>query len=277
MDLGIAGKIALITGGSRGLGRQAALSLAAEGVDVDVAICGRSEGSLNTTAAEVSSLGVRCLPIVSDASDLDALPGLHQAVLDGLGPVDILINNVGGSGSKEDWILNITERSRADKTREDVENTSVADMETTFTRNTFNSFSLAGLVIPSMAERKWGRIINIASVWGREYGGNIAYMSAKASVIGWTKHAAASLAGDGVLVNAIAPGMIKAPGGMWDTLPKKHSAETMQHFFDSFLPMGKFGDPETVGSLIAFLASKRAGMITGTCIPVDGGQGYSLI
>jgi len=275
MDLGLTGKIALITGGSRGLGRQAALSLAAEGVDV--AICGRSEGSLQSTAAEVSALGVRCLPVVSDASDLDALSGLHQAVVDGLGSIDILINNVGGSGSKEDWILNITERSRADKTREDVENTSVADMETTFTRNTFNSFALAGLVIPQMAERKWGRIINIASVWGREYGGNIAYMSAKASVIGWTKHAAVSLAGDGVLENAVAPGMIKAPGGMWDTLPQKHSAETMQNFFDSFLPMGKFGDPETVGALIAFLASDRAGMITGVCIPMDGGQGYSLI
>ena len=275
MDLGLIGKIALITGGSRGLGRQAALSLASEGVNV--AICGRSEDSLQSTAAEVSALGVRCLPVVSDASDLDALPSLHQTVLDGLGPVNILINNVGGSGSKEDWILNITERSRADKTREDVENTSVADMESTFTRNTFNSFSLAGLVIPGMVESKWGRIINIASVWGREYGGNIAYMSAKASVIGWTKHAAVSLGKHGILVNAIAPGMIKAPGGMWDTLPKQHSAETMENFFDTFLPMGKFGDPETVGSLIAFLASNRAGMITGTCIPVDGGQGYSLI
>ena len=128
-----------------------------------------------------------------------------------------------------------------------------------------------------MVEQKWGRIINIASVWGREHGGNIAYMSAKAALIGWTKHAAVSLARHGVLVNAIAPGMIKAPGGMWETLPMQHSAETMHRFFERVLPMGKFGDPETVGSLIAFLASDRAGMITGTCIPVDGGQGYSLI
>ena len=275
MDLDLTGKIALVTGGSRGLGRQTALSLAAEGVDV--AICGRSEGSLQTATDEVSALGVRCLPVVADASDLDALPGLHLAVVDGLGPVDILVNNVGGSASKEDWIVNMTERSRGDRTLEDIEHTAVGDMDTIFTRNTFNSFTLARLVVPSMVERRWGRIINIASVWGREHGGNIAYMSAKAALIGWTKHAAVSLAQHGVLVNAIAAGMIKAPGGMWETLPMQHSAETMDRFFERVLPMGRFGDPEAVGSLISFLASDRAGMITGTCVPVDGGQSYSLI
>ncbi len=275
MDLRLTGKVALITGGSRGLGRQTALSLAVEGIAV--AICGRSQGSLQDTAAEVALLGVKCLPIVADASDLDVLSDLHLAVVDGLGPVDILVNNVGGSGSREDWILNMTERSKGDRTSEDVEDTSVGDLKTTFTRNTFNSFSLSRLVLPSMLERRWGRIVNIASVWGREHGGNIAYMSAKAALIGWTKHAAVSLARHGVLVNSIAPGMVKAPGGMWDTLPKEHSAETMERFYERVLPLGRFGDPETVGSLIAFLASDRAGMITGTCIPVDGGQGYSLI
>ncbi len=275
MDLRLTGKVALITGGSRGLGRQTSLSLAVEGIAV--AICGRSQGSLQDTAAEVALLGVKCLPIVADASDLDVLPDLHLAVVDGLGPVDILVNNVGGSGSREDWILNMTERSKGDRTSEDVEDTSVGDLKTTFTRNTFNSFSLSRLVLPSMLERRWGRIVNIASVWGREHGGNIAYMSAKAALIGWTKHAAVSLARHGVLVNSIAPGMVKAPGGMWDTLPKEHSAETMERFYERVLPLGRFGDPETVGSLIAFLASDRAGMITGTCIPVDGGQGYSLI
>jgi 3-oxoacyl-[acyl-carrier protein] reductase len=275
VDLGLTGKIAFVTGGSRGLGRQTALSLAAEGVDV--AICGRNEGSLQITAGEVSALGVRCLPIVADASDLDALPGLHQAVVDGLGPVDILVNNVGGSASKEDWIVNMTERSRGDRTLEDIEHTALESMDTIFARNTFNSFTLAQLVAPSMIEKKWGRIVNIASVWGREHGGNIAYMSAKAALIGWTKHAAVSLAPHGVLVNAIAPGMIKAPGGMWDTLPREHSTETMERFYQRVLPMGKFGWPEPVGDLVAFLASDRAGMITGTCIPVDGGQGYSLI
>ncbi len=275
MDLGLAGKIALVTGSSRGLGRQTALSLAAEGVDV--AICGRSEGSLQTTADDVSALGVRCLPVVADASDLDALPSLHQTVVDGLGSVEILVNNVGGSASKEDWILNMTERPRGDRTLEDIEHTALGDMDTIFTRNTFNSFTLARLVVPSMVERRWGRIINIASVWGREHGGNIAYMSAKAALIGWTKHAAVSLAGHGVLVNAVAPGMIKAPGGMWETLPKEHSAETMERFYDRVLPTGRFGNPEAVGALITFLASDRAGMITRTCIPVDGGQSYSLI
>lgn len=275
MELGLTGKIALITGGSRGLGRQTALSLAAEGVDV--AICGRSAGSLQSTGAEIAALGVRCVPVVADASDLDALPGLHATVVEGLGPVDILVNNVGGSGSRDDWIVNMTARPRSDRTTENVETTSVDDLEAIFGRNTFNSFALAKSVLPSMQQKRWGRIVNIASVWGREYGSNIAYMSAKAALIGWTKHAAVSLARHGILVNAVAPGMIRAPGGMWETLPAEHSAETMARFYERVLPMGRFGHPEAVGDLIAFLSSDRAGTITGTCIPVDGGQGYSLI
>ena len=276
MDLGLGGKVALITGGSRGLGRRTALSLAAEGADV--AICGRTESTLKSTADEVAASGGggRCLTVVADVSDLGALDGLHSTVVEALGPVDILVNNVGGSASKDDWILNLTERPVRDRPSENAETTSVADMESIFRRNTFNSFGLPRLVLPSMMERRWGRIVNIASVWGREYGGNIAYMSAKAALIGWTKHAAVSLAPHGVLVNSIAPGMIVAPGGVWDTVPRRHSAETMDRFYERVLPMGRFGDPEAVGSLVAFLSSDRAGMITGACIPVDGGQGVSL-
>ena len=275
MDLGLKGKGARITGGSRGLGRQTAISLASEGVNV--AISGRTEDTLTLAAREIRALGVTATPIVSDAADLDALPALHEGAVEALGSVDILVNNVGGSGSKDDWIDVTVNRPRGSRPSENVETTDLEDLKRVFDTNFFNSYTLTKLVLPGMIERRWGRIVNIASIWGREYGSNIAYMSAKAALIAMTKHAAVSLARYGVLVNSVAPGMIAAPGGMWETLPEQHDAETMQRFMDHVLPMGRFGWPEPVGDLIAFLCSDRAGMITGTCIPVDGGQGLTII
>ena len=100
MDLGIKGKVALVTGGSRGLGKQSALSLAAEGVDV--AICGRTEETLNETVGELKALGVASMGVVADVSDLSGIESLHRQVVDGLGRIDILVNNVGGSRSRTD-------------------------------------------------------------------------------------------------------------------------------------------------------------------------------
>ena len=148
MDLGIAGKTALVTGGSRGLGRQCALSLATEGVNV--AICGRTQESLDGTAAELTDLGVEAIAIVADVSDASTTPGLHAEVADKLGEIDILVNNVGGSQAKG----NPAE-------------TPLLDFKATFDLNLFGGYELMRLVIPHMREQKWGRIINIASIWGR--------------------------------------------------------------------------------------------------------------
>ncbi len=258
MDLGIQGKVALVTGGSRGLGRQAALSLAREGVNI--AICGRTQSTLDSTVEELAGLGASAIGVVADVSDTAAAQPLHDRVVADLGPVDILVNNVGGS------II-----------RTDITGTSLEDFEATFDLNVFGSYALMKLAVPHMRDQKWGRIINIASVWGREYGGNISYVAAKAALIGATKHAGVTLAKDGVLVNSVAPGSTFVPGGGWDTYQQNNSPEVVQDFIDQNLPMGRFGWPEPLGDLVAFLASDRAGMITGACIPVDGGQGYSLI
>ena len=258
MDLGIAGKVALVTGGSRGLGRQAALSLAGEGVNV--AICGRTQDTLDRTASELRSLGVDAAGVVADVSDSSAVQSMHAQVVGRLGAIDILVNNAGGSIA-----------------REDLAGTSLEDFKATFDLNTFGSFQLMKLVVPHMREQRWGRIINIASIWGREYGGNIGYMSAKAALIAATKHAAVSLAKDGILVNSIAPGSIEHAGGSWEKFQNENSAEVVKEFIDQNLPMGRFGWPEPVGDLVAFLASERAGLITGSCIVADGGQSYSLI
>ena len=258
MDLGIKGKVALVTGGSRGLGRQSALSLAAEGVNV--AICGRTRDTLDKTLEEITALGVASIGVVADVSDPSSIESLHQQVADGLGPMDILVNNVGGTRS-----------------REDILGTSLEDFKGTFDINLFGGFQLMKLVIPHMQAQKWGRIINIASIWGREHGGNISYMSAKAALIGATKHAALTLAKDGILVNSIAPGSIAHADGSWERFQRENPPEAVQDFIDHNLPMGKFGWPEPLGDLVAFLASERAGLITGACIVVDGGQGKSLI
>jgi len=258
MDLGIKGKVALVTGGSRGLGRQAALSLAAEGVNV--AICGRTKDTLDGTVSDIKALRVDSLSVVADVSDQTSLDSLHAQVVAGLGPVDILVNNAGGS-----------------RARTDIAETSLDDYKATFDLNLFGSFQLMRLAIPHMRSQGWGRIINIASIWGREQGGNISYMSAKAALIAATKNAAVSLGKDGILVNSIAPGSIAHAGGSWERFQRDNPPEMVQSFIDQNLPLGKFGWPEPLGDLIAFLASERAGLITGACIVVDGGQGISMI
>ena len=227
MDLGIKGKTALVTGGSRGLGLQCALSLAREGVDV--AICGRTKVTLEKSAKEIGKLGVNSISVVADVSDLAAVDSLHQQVVGGLGPIDILVNNVGGS-----------------RARTDIVGTSLEDFKDTFDLNLFGGFQLMKLVIPHMRAQKWGRIINIASVFGREYGGHISYMSAKSALIGATKHAALGLAKDGVLVNSIAPGSISHPGGSWERFQNENPPEVVQQFIETNLPMGRFGWPEPV-------------------------------
>lgn len=258
MDLGITDKVALITGGSRGLGKHCALSLAREGVIV--AICGRTQETLDATVKELEALGSKAIGIQADVSDISSLPSLHNAAVKQLGEIDILVNNVGGNLA-----------------RSDIQGTSLEAYQATFDLNLFASFELMKLVIPHMKERQWGRIINIASIFGREYGGSVSYMSAKAALIAATKHTAQSLAGDGVLVNSIAPGSISHEAGSWERFQRDNSPEVVNDFIDRNLPMGRFGWPEPVGDMTAFLASERASLITGACIVVDGGQSHSLI
>ena len=257
MDLGIAGKVALVTGGSRGLGGQAAVSLAREGVKV--AICGRSRETLDTAVAEIEATGATAAGIVADVSDTASLGALHGQVLDSLGPIDILVNNVGGSGPSAD-----------------IDDTSLDDLRGVFDLNLFGGYELMRLALPHMKRQRWGRIVNIASIWGREHGGKLGYMAAKAALIAATKHVALTLAKEGITVNSIAPGSIHVPGGSWERFERNNPPEVVQAFIDDNLPMGKWGWPEPVGDLVAFLASERADLMTGSCIVVDGGQGQAV-
>jgi len=258
MDLGIRGKVAFITGGSRGLGKAAAISLAKEGAYVG--ICSRDEDTVADTIAELQSLGASAKGFVGDISDLSRLSDLHSKITKELGEIEILVNNVGGSKEKGDF----TE-------------TPLKGFQETFDLNLFGSFELMKLVTPNMISKKWGRVINIASIWGREYGGNISYMSAKAALIAATKHAAVSLVQHGVLINSVAPGSVSHPQGSWEKFQNDNTKETVDDFIKNNLPMGKFGWAEPVGDLVAFLSSERIGFMAGSCIVIDGGQSYSML
>ena len=258
MDLKIQNKNALITGGSRGLGKEEAIHLAKEGVNIGV--CGRSEEDLNLTINELENYGVKAFKFICDVSELETINSMYQYFVAEMGEIDILVNNVGGTRS-----------------RENLEKTSTQDFKSTFDLNLFSGFELMKMVTPNMKKNQWGRIINIASIWGREYGGNISYMSSKAALIAATKHAAVSLASQGITVNSIAPGSIEHPGGSWERFKNQNSEEVVSDFIANNLPMGKFGWPESFGTLVAYLSSEGAGLITGSCVVIDGGQSISMI
>ena len=257
MNLGIKGKKALITGGSRGLGLASAVSLAKEGVDL--AICARAKSDLENAKKILSKYHVKICAINFDLSDNKKLESLVQETEKQLGSIDILVNNVGGSLGTSSLI-----------------ETNLEDFQKVMELNTWSAIELTKSILPKMILSKWGRIINIASIYGREYGGSAPYMAAKAALIAATKHTALDIAKTGVTANCIAPGSIKHAKGSWEKFVLNNSKKDVETFIQNNLPMGKFGFPEAIGDTVSFLASKNASMILGTCLNVDGGQSSNL-
>lgn len=258
MDLGLTDRVALVTGGSRGLGKAMAMALAAEGARL--AICARSEGPLALAAEEIFETGANVLPVVADVTSVEDRKRLITEVVDRFGSVDVLINNVGGN--RRGAICETTDE----------------DWQATIDLNLMSHMQLTRSVVPAMRVRGRGVILFTTSIYGRECGGPgmSIYHTTKAALIGLAKALALELAPDGIRVNSIAPGSIRFPGGSWD---KKCLAdpEAMAAFLASEIPMGRFGTAEEIGDVVAFLASDRASWITGACLNVDGGQSRSLI
>ena len=257
MDLTLNGKVAMITGGSRGLGRQCALALGQEGCAV--AICGRDADQVKRTADELAALGISVNGSRADVTNPDDAARFLQETADALGPADILVNNVGG---RRGSVL--------------FDETSMEQFLEGLEVNLISAVRMTKLALPHMQAQGWGRVINIASIYGREHGGSVDYMTGKAGMIAFSKHLALQLAQTGVLVNCVAPGSIDFPGSTWDRFQQNNTPEVVSEFIDRNLPMGKFGWPEPIGETVAFLASDRASLITGACINVDGGQSKSL-
>jgi 3-oxoacyl-[acyl-carrier protein] reductase len=246
MDLGLNGRICLVTGASTGIGRAAALFLAEEGATVVASA--RSREPLATLAEEIRAAGgAEPVMIPADFADPEAPSHLAAAALDQAGRIDVLVNNAGGS------------RPLAKP-----------DDETAwgegFLLNFLTPRRLAEALLPGMIERRWGRIVNVTgAIAGKAYN---AAAPAKAALESWSKAAAAASAGAGVTVNCLAPGRINTP----QILDKLHpTEESRREFIARNIPAGRFGEPREAAALIAFLVSNQASYITGTTIPVDGG------
>lgn len=249
MDLGIAGKVALVTASTRGIGLAIAQALASEGARV--AVAARTAADVRRTAETLGGLGI--------AVDLMAEGGPRRAVeetVNRLGPIDILVNNLG---------------LRAGTTWSD---TGAKEFGAAFEGNVTVSVRMTQLVLPGMLQRGWGRVVAITSVWGRETGGAPAYNAAKAAEISFVKSLAREVAAKGVTVNAVAPGSILWPGGGWDRR-QKADPKGIADFVRHDMPLGRFGTVEEVASVVAFVCSMQASLVNGSVIAVDGGQSRS--
>lgn len=258
MDLGLSGKVAMVTGASRGLGRYMALKLAEEGCDL--AICARSEETLQETAGEIEALGRQVVLRALDVTVAGAAEEMVDATTASLGKIDILVNNVGGNR------------------RGQVHETTDADWQEIMDLNFNSHLRFSRAVVGPMLERGEGVILFISSIFGREAGGKglSIYNTTKAALISLAKIMALELAGEGIRVNSIAPGSIRFPGGSWDKRCIE-DPEGMAEFIRQNLPLGRFGAAEELADVVTFLASPRASLVTGSCINVDGGQSHSLI
>jgi len=256
MDLGLNGKVAAITGASRGLGRAMAQALAAEGARLS--ICARGGQALDQAAAELRSSGAQVLADAADVNDASAMEAWVASTVGQFGGVDILINNAGGA--------RVGALAQLDE----------AAWRAAFELNFFSAVRLSRLCAAAMEKRGGGSIINISSIYGREAGGPLTYNASKAAMISFTKMLARELAPKGVRVNSIAPGSILYPGGTWEGLFKANPAFE-KDFVSHEFPAGRLGRPDEVAYAVVMLASPRASWITGTCIPVDGAQGRSNI
>ena len=256
MNLELGGKVALVTGSSRGLGLASAKALVEEGCRV--AICARGETRLNEAAAELRAAGPVGTPdpVIAVAADLATAEGIERVVAEtvrAFGGLDILVNNVGLARGSD--IVGTTDEEWAES----------------FDQTLKPAIRASRLAVPQMRRRGGGAIVIIASIWGRESGGRMTYNAVKAAEISLAKSMAQQLARDNIRVNSVAPGSISFPGGSWHRRQQEDPAG-MADFVQREIPMGRFGRPEEVGAVVAFLASARASWISGACVTVDGCQ-----
>ena len=242
----LSGKCAVVTGGSRGIGRAIVLRLAEQGADVAFSYRG-NQAAADETAAAVQALGRKALAVQADVSRPESAEALVKAALEAFGKVDILVNNAGIT--RDDLIMRMSLEAWRDV------------LET----NLFGAFYCIKAVTRPMLKARAGRIVNITSVSGQAgQMGQANYSSAKAGLIGLTKATARELASRGITCNAVAPGFVL-------TELTKDLAQEWQDRITEQTPLGRFGTPEEIANAVAFLASDEAAYITGQVLGVDGG------
>ncbi len=274
MNLNLRGKTAIVTGSSRGLGFASARALLDEGCRVT--ICARGEERLREAARELEAFAEERdtgraaagamkihgdAKLVAVATDVTTEAGVARVVdetIAAFGGLDILVNNVGLA--RGGTLLETTD----------------ADWQEAFDSTLVPAIRASRLAVPHMRRRGGGAIVMIASIYGREAGGRMTYNAVKAAEISLAKSLAQQLAGDNIRVNSVAPGSILFPGGSWDRRLKA-DPQGIADFVRHELPFGRFGRPEEVANVVAFLASDRSSWVSGASITVDGCQSRSLI
>ena len=257
MDLGLAGRAAIVTGGSKGIGRAVALELAIEGADV--AICARHDDELAEAAEELRTTGRTVHAQAADVTDAEQVRDFVARSAEALGGVDILVNNAGRAHpgnfetlTDDDWR---------------------ADLDVKL----FSMIRCAREALPYLRARGGGRVINVNAVYGRAPDPAFFATSVnRAACISLTKTLAQQLAPDGILVNSVNIGFVLTP--QWENIrarraPDLSMDEFSQRMAAADVPLGRFGRPEEVAGIVAFLAGDRASYITGASIDVAGGMG----
>jgi 3-oxoacyl-[acyl-carrier protein] reductase len=253
MDLELLDKCAIVTGSSRGLGLAAARALAREGCRVTLTARGSEALAAAASAIAADAGRDRVLAVTADVSTAEGAEAVVRGTLERFGRLDILVNNVGKAGGS------------------DVVSTSDADWHSALDQTLFPAIRMSRLAVPHLRSAGGGVILMIASIWGRESGGRMTYNAVKAAEISLAKSMAGQLAADNIRVNSVAPGSIAFEGGTW-WKRQQEDPEGMAEFVRREIPLGRFGRPDEVGDVVAFLASTRARWITGACVTVDGGQ-----
>ncbi|MBI2951646.1 SDR family oxidoreductase [bacterium] len=251
MDLGLKGKVALVTGASRGIGLATAVGLAKEGCDV--AMCARGEEVLKVAAEKVRALGVRVAAIQADVLKSEEARRFVEEAASQLGGVDVLVNNAGKNQGK--GLMEATEE----------------DWEWTFHYNVFQGVRLTRLAAPQMRKRGGGSVVFISSIsgWIPQLAGTWQYGASKAAQVFAAEPLALELTHDRIRVNVVSPGSILFEGGGWDGR-RIHEPEKFQAYERNGFPVGRLGTPEEVADVVVFLASDRSRWVNGANIRVDG-------
>lgn len=242
MDLGIAGRVALVTAASKGLGRAAALALAEEGCKL--VICARTESTLADAAAAVTATGADVLAIPADVTDPAAPQRLVDATVERFGAIDILVANAGGPPAGR--ALDVSDEQLA----------------AAINANLLTSVRLVRAAVPHMRARHWGRVCLVTSVFIKQPNPDLALSNtARTGLWAWAKTAATDLAADGITVNATAPGL--------------HATDRVKELGHGV--GNRLGDPTDFGRVVAFLCSEPANFVTGAALQVDGGATQGLL
>jgi 3-oxoacyl-[acyl-carrier protein] reductase len=247
MQIVFKGKRVVVAGGSRGIGRSIALGFADAGAAVS--ICARGQAALEKTSAEIAARGSKAHAAVCDLADKGAIATYVAAAADALGGIDILVNNASGFGAVDDE----------------------AGWEKGLTIDVMATVRASHAAVPFIEKAGGGAILNISSISGYQASTRSApYAAVKAAVINYTMSQALMLAPKKIRVNAIAPGSIEFPGGMWEQ--RKASDPKLYNAILHSIPWGRLGAPEEIANTALFLCSDAASWITGQTVTVDGGQ-----